>query len=336
MPLNCGSGRWELKCPECKAENAEAKNFCAECGALLDLRFPSLVRSQVEGYIREHFRDRSLIEIEASERIATRLLRWAKLYYAFPAAALLVILALLGISDYSDFHKTVQRATEELGPKLDRALSEADSATKKAQDAQGRSDQAVNSIGSATAKMSAQLASAQELSSRVSALESQTASRMATASRHIEVRVAELDKRVETANRDIAAQQAKLTSTSELVTAMFSKGETETFMTTLGNTSRYVVNPGPGNSAAWVFMLLKNAPIYQTVQLGFHVFIQPKSSYLPQGNVLVFSWGESPQNLKQWPLEVSYVPDPTYHGPIYSMLTLKDGHVYADATQISP
>jgi Sec-independent protein translocase protein TatA len=324
-----------VKCPQCKADNAEGKNFCSDCGSLLTPQLKPLVRSQVEEYIQEHFKDQHIIEIETTERIATRLLKWARLYYAFPAAALVIILALFGISDYSHFHQTIQRATEELKPKLEQALNEADTATRKAQDAEGKADAAVKSINAATAKLNAQVASAQQLSNRASGLESQTANQIAIAGKHVEERVTGLDKRVEAANKEIAIQQGKLTTTNELVTAMFSKGETETFQTAVGNTPSYVVYPFPGApKGAIVFMLLKSAPIFQTVQLQFHIYTQPKNSYFLKGNVLKFIWGDPADKLKQYPLLVSYVPDPTYHGVVYSALSIKDGHVVADGVQL--
>jgi hypothetical protein len=116
---------------------------------------------------------------------------------------------------------------------------------------------------------------------------------------------------------------------------MFSKGTVQMFATTQGDTSTYIVYRLPGASnGGIVFMLLKSAPIYQTIQIGFHVYVQPKTSYAITGNVIRFVWGESPDSLKQWPLEVSYVPDPTYRGPVYSTLSVKDGHVFADHAQL--
>lgn len=329
-------------CPQCKAENKEEKNFCSDCGFLLSPHLKPLIRSQVEEYIQEHFKDRRTVDIETTELIAERFIKWAK-WFLVPATVLVtllgLVLALLGISDYSSFHKTVQRASDELKPKLDKALSEADSASRKAQDAKGRSDEAITSINAATAKMNSQMALAQQLSSRVSTLESQTANRISSASRHVEERVTDLDKKVEVANKEIAAQQGKLTSTNELVTAMFSKGQTQSFWANAGNTPTCVVFSFPAatgapQKGAIVYMLLKSAPIFQTVQVGYHIYIQPKSSYRLVGNVLIFVWGDPAENLKQYPLEVSYVPDPTYTGNTYVELSVKNGHVFADKLQL--
>jgi hypothetical protein len=90
----------------------------------------------------------------------------------------------------------------------------------------------------------------------------------------------------------------------------------------------------PGMVKDEVFMLLAKPAILQTVQLNSHIFVQPKASYILQGNLIRFFWADSIQSLSAWPLEVSYVPDPTYKGKLYKTLSLKGGHVFADDTQI--
>jgi hypothetical protein len=322
-------------CEQCKAENPDGKNFCSDCGFLLTPQLKPLIRSQVEEYVKEHFKDRNIVDIETTHLVADRFMKWAK-WFLFPATGLLVIfaaiLALLGISNYSDFHKTIRRASVE-------ALSEADSATKKAKEATSRSEEAIRSFDLAEAKMDQQLGSVQRLSDKVAGMESQTANRMTTASKHVEDRVTDLDREVASANKEIAAQQSKLTSTNELVTAMFSKGQVETFNVSTGDTPTLVVYAiptlsGQPQKGAIVYMLLKSAPIFQTVQINYRIFVQPKSSYHLNGNLLMFFWGDPSDNLKQFALEVSYVPDPTYKGPTYSALSLKDGHIFADKMQL--
>ncbi len=71
-------------------------------------------------------------------------------------------------------------------------------------------------------------------------------------------------------------------------------------------------------------MFLKAVPIFQTVQINYRIFVQPKSSYHLNGNLLLFIWGDPADNLKQYPIEVSYVPDPTYKGPTYSVLSVRN------------
>jgi predicted RND superfamily exporter protein len=330
-----------MKCPQCAADNTEGKNFCSDCGVLLTPQLIPVIRNQVEDYIRENFKDQKLIELETTEAVATRVLKWAKIYYATPIAVLVIIFALLGISDYSDFHKTVQRATNDIKAEGDTATNDikaqADTATKTAVEAQEKSKEAVKALNAAATAVGDRLASTQELANKLSGMESKTTTQIASASKHIEDRLTELDKKVEAANKIIAEQQSKLVSTNELVTAMFSKGQVETFQTDQGDTPTFAIVSLPKSTIvqkaaaqAVVYVLLKSAPIYQTLQLNWRVYVQPKSSYFVSGNLVTFFWGEPPENLKQWPLEVSYVPDPTYHGPIHKTMPEKRGNVVFD------
>lgn len=337
-----------MKCPQCQAEIAEGKNFCSDCGALLTPQLIPAIRTQVEGYIRERFRDQELVDVRTTEAIAERFVRWGK-WFLIPATILLtmlgVILALLGLRDYREFHNTVHQATVELKPKLEQAVAEADTATKKAQAAETKSDEAIKAIDAATLKMNTQLHAASALSTTVSGLETKTASQIADANKHVEGRVSELDKMVEAANKAITEQQSKLVSTNELVSAMFSKGQVEMFETDKGNTPTCAVIPltlPPVTAAlkappqAVVYMVLKYPAINQTVQINYRIYVQPKSSYFVNGNVLTFFWGDNIPSLKQWPIEVSYVPDPTYKGPVYKTLSVKDGGIVFDQPPNQP
>ena len=330
-----------MKCPQCDGENTEGKNFCSDCGSLLTPQLIPLIRSQVEEHVREHFRDRTVVDVETTEAIAERFLKWGK-WFLIPATILITLLGftlgIIGIRDVADVHKAAQQAVSESNG----ATKKADEATAKAQEAEDKAGQAINAIDDATKKMGTQLNSAQKLSDKVSGLENRTAQQIAAASEHVNGRITELDGKVEAANKTIAQQQAKLVSTGELVTAMFSSSKVETFQTSQGNTPKCIVLPLsmpqlppnvviPKNMArVRVLMLLQNAPILQTVQINFRIYVQPKSSYFVQGNVLNFFWGESEESLKQWPLEVSYVPDPTYKGPIYKTMTVEGQDIVFD------
>ncbi len=145
--------------------------------------------------------------------------------------------------------------------------------------------------------------------------------------------MSELGAKVDAADQEIVVQQRKLTNTSELVKALFSKGETELFIPAAGDNSKFCMISLPQKGAN-VYMLLKSVPIYQTIQLQFHIYVQPKYSYTMFGNVLFFRWGDAVESIKQYPLSVSYVPDPTYQGRSYSSLNVRDGHAFADTLQL--
>ena len=169
------------------------------------------------------------------------------------------------------------------------------------------------------------------LSERVSGLEQQTSSQIIGSSSRVDSRMTELDQKIDAAAKDIANQQKKLANTDELVKTLFSKGTTEYFPTT---TNGSTVVTAPNQNGALVFILLKSAPIYQTIEVKWHVFSQPHGSYGLSNNVLIFSWGDPAANLKQYPLEVTYVPDPTSKNPAFKALSLKDNAVFADDTKL--
>jgi uncharacterized membrane protein YvbJ len=139
-----------MKCPQCEAENVEGKKFCADCGSLLDTRLQAFVRSQVEECIQEQFKDRRFIEVETTEAISARFQKWGKLFLV-PAtiliALLAVILTLFGVSDYSDFRKTVHRASDE-------AAAEANTAKRQAMALQDTSNKVIVSMQKISDKIS--------------------------------------------------------------------------------------------------------------------------------------------------------------------------------------
>lgn len=91
---------------------------------------------------------------------------------------------------------------------------------------------------------------------------------------------------------------------------------------------------------ASVYLVLKEVPIEGTLQLQYHVYSQPKSSYfvLHSGdalsNVVGFRWGENAANLTGKGLTASYIGDPTAQTSHIKTLTVKDGRAYAGGAPI--
>ena len=112
-----------VECAQCKAQNADGKKFCGDCGAPLDpaaatakTAANSALRDQVQQIIEQHYKDQKVVEIETAQAVASRLLDWGKLFAFFvgvPAAILLLTLGALGIKTYSDF--SAQIAQVEIG-----------------------------------------------------------------------------------------------------------------------------------------------------------------------------------------------------------------------------
>jgi hypothetical protein len=115
------------------------------------------------------------------------------------------------------------------------------------------------------------------------------------------------------------------------VKTLFSKGTTEFFYTAANGPNLVIA---PYSKGAFAFMLLKSAPIYQTIEVKWYVFSQPHGSYWVSNNVLTFRWDDPAANLKQHPLEVTYVPDPTLKDPAFKTLSIKDNAVFTDGYKL--
>jgi hypothetical protein len=333
-----------MNCPHCNSTSAEGKKYCADCGTPLDPQtehLESFVKTQVEESIKERFKDQKLVDIETSQAVAERLYGWAKLFASFvgvPLGLFIIWLSIAGIEKYSDFSKLVASIEEQVKPKIEQAKSDAEQAQKTAREAKGEAEDSKKTIEGATAEAKRQLGSAAELaknvkalSDRVSGLEQQTSNQMKGSSQRVDTRVAELDQKIDAATKDITAQQKKLASTDELVKTLFSKGTTEFFPTTANGPNVVIAAHKNG---AFVFMLLKSAPIYQTIEVKWRVFSQPHGSYNVQNNVLIFFWGDAADSIKQYPLEVTYVPDPTSRNPTFKALSVKDNAAFGDETKL--
>jgi hypothetical protein len=329
-----------MNCPNCNKPSEEGKKYCADCGTPLDQQtnyLKSFVASQVEQTINEKFKDRRFVDIETSEAVLQRIYGWAKLFAFFvgvPFGLFIIWLGIAGIQNYRDFSKLVASVEEQVKPKIEQAKSDAELAQKTAREAKGEAEDSKQIIEAATAEAKRQLGSASELaknvkalSDRVSGLEQQTSTQMKGSSQRVDARMVELDQKIDVAIKDIAEQQKKLANTDELVKTLFSKGTTEYFQTT-ANAPSVVIEPlGKG---AIVFMLLKSAPIYQTIEIKWKVFSQPHGSYNVDNNILIFVWGDPAESLKQNALEVTYVPDLTSKSAAYKSLSVRDNGVYAD------
>jgi hypothetical protein len=142
-----------IECARCKAESADGKKFCGECGNPLDATTPAFkelasppsplspasaaLRDQVHEIIEQHYKDQKVVEIETTQAIATRLLEWAKLlafFVGIPITVLLLILGVFGIKTYNDFSTQVDKA------KADVAAAEAAATDLKSRTASIDSD----------------------------------------------------------------------------------------------------------------------------------------------------------------------------------------------------
>ena len=313
-------------CPHCNSPSLDGKKFCADCGMPLDpqmVHLATLVKSQVDQTIKDSLKDQKVLDIETTQNIVERVMKWAKMFgfiVALPLGILLLIAGIFGFRKVSD----IQRVVHDVEQKVGHANADAEQAQKTAADAKSQADSSKQTIRTATADALQQLSSA-------TTLEKQTAQQIQGSKQSIDTRMAELGGKIDTATREIAEQETKLASTDELVKTLFSKGTTEMFITS-GTAPNIVVVPNA--HGALVFMLLRSAPIFQTVEMKWHVASQPRSSYAITNNLLSFSWGDPAESLKQYPFEVTYVPDPTVKVPPFKSVVIRDNAVFVDDTKM--
>jgi hypothetical protein len=309
-----------MNCPQCDSCTDEGKRYCADCGAPLAPskgRLHAYIEKEVNSQVQRRFKDKELIEIGASWAVASRIHGWAKtlaFFVGIPFAAFVLILGFLGFEKYSDLTKLIAAVEQQVKPRIEKAQADAFQAEQAANDAKEKSRAAQEITANVTSQINRQLGSAtkvaanvQKLSTRVAELEGQTTAGIQASTVRIDARVSDLDHKIDGATKDISEQQAKLANTDELVKTLFSKGRTEYFLMSSPTATSLVV-PVNNNAGAMVFVLLQSAPIYQTLELKWRVASQPRASYQIMNNLVVFHWGEPAENLKAFPLEVTYVP----------------------------
>jgi len=117
-----------MDCLNCKTTNPEGQKYCGNCGASLisNIGPPAeflepVIQEQLEIALKEQLRDQKLVELETVENITLRLQQWAKLFVFFmaiPITLFLIILALMGISTYSDFSKRVSDVEDRINERV--------------------------------------------------------------------------------------------------------------------------------------------------------------------------------------------------------------------------
>ena len=100
-----------MDCVLCKAKNQDGQKYCGACGAPLD-PIMAKVRDYVESGLgkelaafRDRFQDQKAVDIETTEKIATRLTSWAKMFglvVGVPLSILVIVLTILGVNTVSE------------------------------------------------------------------------------------------------------------------------------------------------------------------------------------------------------------------------------------------
>ena len=148
----------------------------------------------------------------------------------------------------------------------------------------------------------------------------------------IQSEIEDLRKQLLQATSDIQAQQKVLSSSEEFVKSVFSSYVVELFNIGQSPKTHYAVVPPvtKEDKRTIVWLLLDAAPIHGTLQLQYHVYVQPRNSYFHlTHNLIVFFWGDPAEILQQKTLSVSYFPDKSDRELIHA-LSEHDGRVFAD------
>jgi hypothetical protein len=104
-----------MECAACKAANPDGKRYCGDCGTLLATSEGS--REHILAVVKEHLKDRDVVEDDLARRALTKLIDWAKMFgfvAAIPLSVLLLILALLGVTSVADFRTFVSKQRDDV------------------------------------------------------------------------------------------------------------------------------------------------------------------------------------------------------------------------------
>jgi hypothetical protein len=318
-----------MYCPKCGNANPEQDKFCGQCGTPVSLTLGQLeerIQQTVETAIGTRFRDQRLVSIETADDIADRFFKRVNRYSIAAGllmTVLLLILATLGISTYRDFAGRVRGTLDRIQPKLDEAEKRADAAIGRSQEATAK----VSEIQSLLDKTQAQVA---PIMGHVQRLEQQAEMNISQANEKVTNRLNQLNDRVEKAVAEVQQEQKRVESTGDLVKTLYSNLKTQNFQPTVTGDSRSIVAPLPTQKGGIVFMLLADTPIPQTLLLQFHVYLQPRGSYQISKNLVIFTWGDPVDNLKQHPIEATYIPDPTAKSEPFKALRREGNAIFAD------
>jgi hypothetical protein len=128
-----------MECAACKAANPDGKRYCGDCGTLLAMSEGS--RDHILAVVKEHLKDRDVVEDELARRALTKLINWAKMFgfvAAIPLSVLLLILALLGVTSVADFRTFVSKQRDDVIKSVASQKGDIDALEKEGQRLRGQ------------------------------------------------------------------------------------------------------------------------------------------------------------------------------------------------------
>src|SRR5437868_14257355 len=95
-----------MDCTQCRITNPHDNRYCGKCGAELGHTLDETVR-------RKGFRDRLATEMEITEAVVERLIKWWK-WLGLSFGAVVVVFGILVGKNYLDIHATVAAAKSQI------------------------------------------------------------------------------------------------------------------------------------------------------------------------------------------------------------------------------
>jgi hypothetical protein len=132
-----------MTCKRCSTENPADARFCAGCGAPLGAEWDAIERviderleQRIRAVLKSEFADQKALELETTEKIADRTLKWAKTFGFFVGIPVVLSIALLGAiglktwSDVTVARENIAKASSDLNV----ALKQLDLASQRTKD----------------------------------------------------------------------------------------------------------------------------------------------------------------------------------------------------------
>jgi hypothetical protein len=325
------------QCYQCGNDNPE-QAFCGACGSPLALN--EYIATKVKDQLTDTIRNRDVLEMDSSIKVFKQAWSWIRLIIGI-AVGLLVLVGGGVFWKASDFWSGVDKAKQSV---TDTAKKSTDDITRVSsqskQDISKALDDgkvAITTASNDAARQTQVLKDATVQSKADISRETKTfrndlenSRQQLQAASEIQPEMESMRKQLGQAIIDIQAQQKVISSSGEFVKSVFSSHAVQFFQIGQPPTDRYkVIAPPPGGNRTVVLLLLPSVPIFATVQIQYHVFTQPPNSYFTIKNLIVFFWGDPPDNLAKQQLSVSYFPDLTDKDIIHT-LSEHDARVFAD------
>jgi hypothetical protein len=314
-------------CHQCGRVNASDQTYCGGCGSALALA--DYISSKVKNEIGHTIRDRDVLEMDSSIKVFTKAWGWIRLIIG--TAVGLLVLAGAGVFwKASDFWTSVGKAKQSVTDTAKQSRDEIASYSTDAQTEFNRfsrdaADQS-QSIKDTTQKTRTDIS---KEGAAVRGDVDSTRQSLQAASK-IEPEVEVMRQQLAKATSDIQGQQKVISSSQDFIKSVFASHAVDLFQVGQPPQTRYAVIPPLQGGNTVVLLLLQKTPIDGTLQLQYNIFSQPPNSYFHLfHNVIVFFWGDPPDNLKQKPLSVSYFPD-TDDKDLIQSLSVHDGRAWAD------